>query len=146
MISFSIFSDVRLLCYLLLTIFYILLVFYRTHLWELPCSKSVYRHISQYVLCWLTLNGSMLFYCFNHYFNDISIVTLFEHQFHCIFTSRFIIVLLVDFTLRMASSKWKPNIQILRQKSSCLLFTLSQLRNVEASGYTCCYQIQFACF
>ena len=108
--------------------FYILLVFYITFYKELPCSKSVYTHILQYILCWLTLNGSMLYYCFNLNINDISMVTLLEHQFYCIFSSRFIIVLLVDFTLRMASSKWKPNIQILRQRSSYLPFTLLVFR------------------
>ena len=43
-------------------------------------------------------------------------ITLFERQFYHIFSSRFIIVLLVNFTFRMASTKWKPNIQILKQK------------------------------
>ena len=46
----------------------------------------------------------------------------------------------------MASSKRKPNKQILRQKSSYLPSNLSYFRNVKASGYTCCYQIQYACF
>ena len=133
-LSFRIFSDVGLLCYLLWTIFYIFLVFISPFYKTLPCLNSVYRQILQYVSCWLSLNDLVVLYCFNHYFNDISMVTLFEHQFYCIFSSRFFIVLLVDFTLWMASSKWKPNIQILRQnsslsdrngKSSYLPFTLS---------------------
>ena len=86
------------------------------------CSKSVYRNILQYVWYWLNLNGSMLFYCFKHYFNDISMVTLFEHKFYCIFSSRFFIV--VDFTLRMASSKWKPNIHSLCHDLEMLKFSV----------------------
>ena len=64
---------------LLVTLDNFLLVFYLTIIQELPCSKSVYTHNLQYALCWPTLNGSMLYYCFNHYINDISMVTLFEH-------------------------------------------------------------------
>ena len=55
----------------------------------------------------------------------MSMVTLFEH---CIFSSRFIIVLLVDFNLRMAFSKWKPNNQVLRQK---IVICHSLCRNLE---------------
>ena len=55
-------------------------------------------------------------FCFNHYFNGISIVTVFKQYFYGIFSSPFMIILLLDFTLRMASSKWKPNMQILKQK------------------------------
>ena len=49
----------------------------------LPCSKLVYTHILLHVLCCfyvqlLTLNDSMPFYCFKHYFNDISMVTVFQ--------------------------------------------------------------------
>ena len=50
-------------------------------------------------------------------------VTLFEQKSYCIFNSRFILI--EDFTLRMASSKGKPNIEILGQKSSYLSTTLS---------------------
>ena len=110
MLSFSIFSDVGSICCLLWTMFYILLVFYLTLLLDVALFKVVYTLILQYFLCCfyvqlLTLNDSMPFYCFNHYFNDISMVTLFKEYFYCIFSSAFIIVLLVDFTLRMASSK-----------------------------------------
>ena len=78
-LSFSIISDVELICYLLWTIVLYFISFLSHPFFYLPCSKSVYTHILQYVLYWLTLNGSMLVYCFNHYINDISIVTLFEH-------------------------------------------------------------------
>ena len=78
-LSFSIFSDVGLLCYLLWTILYILLVFLSHPFMRVVLFKSSYTDILQEVLSWLTLNCSMLFYCFNHYFNDISMVTLFEH-------------------------------------------------------------------
>ena len=43
-----------------------------------------------------------------------------------------------DFTLRMVFSKWKPNIEILWQKSSYLLSTLSYVENVKALSYNCC--------
>ena len=78
-LSFSIISDVELICYLLWTIVLYFISFLSYPFFYLPCSKSVYTHILQYVLCWLTLNGSMLFYGFNHYINGISMVTLFVH-------------------------------------------------------------------
>ena len=44
--------------------------------------------------------------------------------------------LLVDFILRMAS---KVKAEYMTQKISYLPSTLSELRNVDVSGYTCCY-------
>ena len=115
MLSFNIFSDVKLLFYLLWTLDNVLyFISFLSHPFiRVALIKVVYGNILQYVLYWLNLNGSILFYCFKHYFNDISMVTLFEHQFYCIFSSRFSIVLLVDFILKMAFSKWKPTIHSL---------------------------------
>ena len=47
------------------------------------CLVQIFKNILQYILCYfyvqlLTLNDSMLFYCFNHNFNDIFMVNLFE--------------------------------------------------------------------
>ena len=75
--SFSIFSDVGLLCYLLWTIF-LYVISFLSHRF-IRRFKAVYTHIWQHVLCWLTLDDSMLFYCFNHYFNDIPMVILLGH-------------------------------------------------------------------
>ena len=61
---------------------FIFISFYLTLYMALPCSKSVYTHILRCDLCFfyvslLTLNDSMSYYCFSHYFNDISMVTVF---------------------------------------------------------------------
>ena len=62
--------------------FFEIISFYLILYMALPCSKSVYTHILRCDLCWfhvplLALNDSMSYYCFRHYFNDISMVTVF---------------------------------------------------------------------
>ena len=47
--------------------------------------------------------------------------------------------LLADFILRMASKVKAEYTDFMTQKISYLPSTLSELRNVDVSGYTCCY-------
>ena len=72
----------ELLFCLLWAIFYIIL-FFLSHPFKRRCLVQIFKNILQYILCCfyvqlLTLNDSMLFYCFNHNFNDIFMVNLFE--------------------------------------------------------------------
>ena len=113
---FSIFSGVMSLYTYFGRYFYIELDFCLTLFRKmLPCSKSnlctyfTVRFILFYVSL-LTLNNSMSFYCFRYYFIDIFMVNLLNSNFIVFFGALLGSFYLQDFTLKMASSKWKPNI------------------------------------
>ena len=72
----------------------------------------------------LNLNNSMPIYCFSHYFIDISMITVFKQFFYCIFSSPFMIILLVRFYIQKSFQQVKAKYLDFKTKKQLLAIHL----------------------
>ena len=66
----------------------------------------------------------MPIYCFSHYFIDISMITVFKQFFYCIFSSPFMIILLVRFYIQKSFQQVKAKYLDFKTKKQLLAIHL----------------------